>query len=319
LSHVAPGKRSTAAVLAASRQRGYRCGMRIVCANHGALPFTDAADEAAIAAWLGAQIAAGLDVVTDGQPGWSDPFTPLLAPLDGVRLGGPHQLPLGLSLARRPIVQAKLRRHRALLVDAFRRAAGLTTAPLKVTFTGPYTLAHGAEIATTAYHHPADLALDLAALLAQEVTALVAAGARYIQIDEPLLLARPDDAKLLRTVLEAPVDAAVGQATVIISTYGADAGACYAQLNTLPGDVIAIDCVGHPRVIEAIAETGSGKPLALGLVGANPADLDQLRALRDRLLDRYIHDTVWLQPARGLAQLSPLQAETALRQLTALR
>lgn len=294
--------------------------MRIVCANHGALPFSDAANEAALAAWLGAQIDAGLDVVTDGQPGWSDPLTPLLAPLDGVRLGGPHQLPLGFALARRPIVQAKLRRHRPLLVEAFRRAAALTTATLKVTFTGPYTLAHAAEIATTAYHHPADLAHDLAALLAQEVTALVSAGARCIQIDEPLLLAQPDDAKLLRSVLEAPVDAAVGQATVIISTYGADAGACYAQLNTLPGDIIAVDCVGHPRVVDAIAETGSGKPLALGLVdGRGGTDLDQLRALRDRLLDRYIHDTVWLQPARGLAHVSHAQAETALRQLVELR
>jgi 5-methyltetrahydropteroyltriglutamate--homocysteine methyltransferase len=293
--------------------------MRIVCANHGALPFGDAATDAALTTWLGAQVSAGLDVVTDGQPGWSDPLTPMLAPLDGVRLGGPHRLPLGLTLAQRPIVQAKLRRHRPLLVDAFRRAAGLTSAPLKVTFTGPYTLAHGAEIATTAYHHPADLALDLAALLAQEVTALVAAGARCIQIDEPLLLAQPEDAKLLRTVLEAPVDAAGGQATVIISTYGADAGTCYAQLNTLPGDIVAVDCVDHPQLVEAIAETGSGKPLALGLVDGSNADLDRLRALRDRLLSRYIHDEVWLQPARGLAHLSQPQAEAALRQLAALR
>ncbi|MDX2168251.1 MAG: hypothetical protein SF182_14350 [Deltaproteobacteria bacterium] len=293
--------------------------MRIVCANHGALPFRDAASTAELRAWLDAQTAAGLDVVTDGQPGWRDAITPLLAPLDGVRLGGPHQLPLGLSLAQRPIVQAKLRRHRPLLLDGFRRAAALTGAPLKVTFTGPYTLAHAAEIATTAYHHIADLALDLAALLAQEVTALVTAGVRCIQIDEPLLLARPDDAKLLRALLEPPVDAAVGQATVVVSTYGADAGACYAQLNTLPGDVIAVDCAGHPRLVEAIAATGSGKPLALGVIGARPSPLDEVRALRDRLLARYVHDQVWLQPAHGLAGVSADDAAAVLRLIGALR
>lgn len=295
--------------------------MRIVCANHGALPFAGPPSDDALAATLRDQVAAGLDVITDGQPGWSDAITPLLAPLDGVRLGGPHRLPLDLVLAQRPIVQARLRRHRPLLVDAYRRAAALTTAPLKVTLTGPYTLAHGAEIATTAYRHADDLAHDLSALLAQEVTALVAAGARLIQLDEPLLLARPQDAKLVRTLLEPPVDAAGGLATVVIATYGADAGACYAQLNTLPGDIIAIDCAGHPAVVEAIAATGSGKPLALGLVGAGAAleDRDALRALRDRLLDRYIHDVVWLQPARGLAALTPAQADRKLRLLASLR
>jgi len=295
--------------------------MRIVCANHGALPFAAAPTDTALGAALRAQVAAGLDVVTDGQPGWPDPITPLLAPLDGVRLGGPHRLPFGLALARRPIVEAKLRRHRPLLVDAFRRAAALTPAPLMVTLSGPYTLAHAAEIATTAYRHAADLAADLAALLAQEVTALVAAGATVLQIDEPLALARPDDAKLLRTLLEPLVDAAGGTARVIVTTYGADAGACYAQLNTLPGDVIGVDCAGHAAVIEAIAETGSGKPLALGLVGDAPRleDRGVLRARLDRLLARYIHDEVWLQPSRGLAGLTPPQADAALRLLDSLR
>jgi len=296
--------------------------MRIVCANHSALPFAAAAPAAAArAAALAGQAAAGLDVVTDGQPGWTDPITPLLAPLDGVRLGGPHRLPLGLQVARRPVVQARLRRHGPLLVDAWRHAAALTALPVKVTLPGPYTLAHAAEIATTAYRHAAALADDLAALLAQEVTALVAAGARHIQIDEPLLLARPDDAKLVRTMLEPLVDAAGAGTTVIISTYGADAVACYAQLNTLPGDIIAVDCAGRAGVCDAIAETGSGKPLALGLVG-NAAPLpapDALRALLDRLLRRYIHDEVWVQPARGLTALTPAQADTALRRLTALR
>lgn len=294
--------------------------MRVVCANHSALPFPNGTETAARAAAVRAQEEAGLDVVTDGHPGWPDPITPLLAPLDGVRLGGPHLLPCGLTLARRPIVQAKLRRHAPLCVDALRASVAVATVPVKVTLTGPYTLAHAAEIATTAYRSPTALAHELATLLAQEITALAAAGLRVLQIDEPLLLARPQDARLVRAVLEPPVDAAGAAVTVLISTYGADAGEAYAQLNTLPGDLIAVDCAGRPQVAAAIAETGAGKPLALGLVddrGA-PAPLDALRSQLDRLLQRYAHDELWLQPACGLAALDPTHADAALRRLATL-
>lgn len=292
--------------------------MRMVCATHGALPFTSAApDDAELAATLRAQADAGMDVVTDGLPGWRDPITPVLAPLTGVRPGGPCRLPLGLTLAAQPIVEARLRRLHSPQLDAYRRAAPLATRPLKAVLTGPYTLAAAAEIATTAYHHPADLAAHLSTLLAQEVTALVVAGARVIQIDEPLLLARPEDAKQVRVLLEPLVDAAHG-ATVLVATWGADAGACYAQLNSLPGDLIAVDCAGRPEVLAAIADTGAGKPLALGLAEATAAaveDPETLARLLDRLLARYVHDTVWIQPAAGLQALPVATADAKLRAL----
>ncbi len=283
--------------------------MRIVTAPHSALPFAASQPtDADLSTMLQVQVDAGLDVLTDGQPGWSDPIVPQLAGLDGVRLGAPHTLPCGIVLAARPIVVAKLRRHHAPLLAAYRRAAARTARPLKVVLTGPYTLAQAAEIASTAYRHPADLAVDLSALLALDVSALVLAGATLIQIDEPLLLAHPADAKLLRALLEPLVDAAGDAATVIVTTYGADAGTCYAQLNTLPGDVIGIDCVGHPEVIDAIAETGSGKRLALGVVDAAAVDEAALARLCDRLLTRYGHDVVGLQPARGVRDVARLTA-----------
>ncbi|MGD9764870.1 MAG: hypothetical protein AB7V27_14245 [Candidatus Binatia bacterium] len=281
--------------------------MRVVCANHGALPFASPApsDEDLIAA-VRLQEDAGLDVVTDGQPSWTDPFTPVLGALDGVRLGHPAALPLGLTVRARPIVQAKLRRHRAPLAAAFQRAAAHARRPLKAVLTGPYTLSQAAEIATTAYHDRAALAFDLSTVLAQEITALTAAGATVIQIDEPLLLSRPADARVVRALLEPLVDAAIG-ATTIIATYGADAGPCYAQLNSLPGDIVALDCAGHPEVLAAIAATGAGKPLALGVVSGvlnAVEDSAELARTVERLLTRYVHDEVWLQPSRGMQTLT---------------
>jgi methionine synthase II (cobalamin-independent) len=295
---------------------GYRAGMRLTCANHSALPFDGEPDDAAVAAALRRQVEAGLDVVTDGHPGWSDAIIPLLAPLNGVRLGPPVTLPLGLTLAAQPIVEAKLRRLQSPPLAAYRRAAPHAARPLKAVLTGPYTLASAARIATTAYRHAADLAADLSMLLAQDVTALVVAGARLIQIDEPLLLAHPDDAKLVRTLLEPLTDAAQG-ATVLVSTYGADAASAYAQLNSLPGDVIAVDCAGRDAVVDAVAETGSGKPLAFGIVDAGPAVAapDALARLLERLLRRYAHDLAWVQPAAGLRGVPVATADAKLRAL----
>ena len=295
----------------------------MMCTAHGSLPFdAPTPDDGALAAALGAQVDAGLDVVGDGQPGWRDSITPLLAPLGGVRLGPPCSLPLGIALAARPVVEAKLRRHHSVPAAAYTRAAALSRAPVMAALTGPYTLAAAAEIATTAYRRRADLAADLSTLLAQDVTALIAAGARYVEIDEPLLLAQPDDAKLVRTLLEPLVDAAEGLATVLVATHGADAGACYAQLNSLAGDVIAVDCTARrPELLAAIAETGAGKPLALGVVdgSATVEDAAGLARLIERLLGRYVHDVVWLQPAAGLGHLPPAVAYAKLRALVDAR
>lgn len=291
--------------------------MRLVCATHSALPLEGAGDEA-VRAVLRRQLAAGMDVVTDGQPAWRDVVTPQLAALNGVRLGAATTLPLGITLAARPIVEAKLRRLTSPPLAAYRRAAPHAERPLKAVLTGPYTLACAAEIATTAYRHRADLAADLCMLLAQDVTALVVAGAPVIQIDEPLLLAHPEDAKLVRTLLEPLADAAQG-ATMLVSTYGADAAGCYAQLNSLPGDVIAVDCAGRADVAAAIAETGSGKPLALGIVDASTTvePVDALTRLLDRLLQRYTHAEVWLQPACGLRGLPVATADAKLAAIAA--
>jgi 5-methyltetrahydropteroyltriglutamate--homocysteine methyltransferase len=294
--------------------------MRILLANHSSYP--GAPSDAELTRVLAEQTAAGLDLITDGQLGWADAITPLLNRLDGVRFGAPTTLPGLPGPFRRPIVQARLRRHELLCVDDFRRAAAVSERPVKMVLTGPYTLAHAADIATTAYRDANFLAEELSAILAQEVTALADAGAPALQIDEPLILAHPHDMRRLRALLEPIYDAAAGRTQMTVSTYGADAAALYAQLNSLPADVIAIDCAGRTDICAAIAETGSGKPLALGVVdGTSPAPDDVAGMARscERLLHRYIHPTVWLQPSCGLARLNANQARAKLASLAPLR
>lgn len=293
--------------------------MRISIANHSSYP--GGTGEAELARVLREQAAAGLDLVTDGQLGWEDAITPPFAGLAGMRLG-PSITRAGIpGPFRQPIVQAKLRRHRALCVEAFRRAAALTDRPLKVVLAGPHTLAHAADIATTAYRSADHLADELSAIIAQEATALADAGAPALQIDEPLILARPGDMRQLRALLEPIYDAAAGRMQVFVATYGADAAPLYAQLNSLPADVIAVDCAGRAALADVIAQTGSGKPLALGVVGdtASLEDPAELARRCETLLRHYVHDTLWLQPACGLARLNAVQARAKIGVLNTLR
>lgn len=293
--------------------------MRIVAANHSSYPASRGPD--ALARLIREQIDAGLDVLTDGHIGWAHPVETLFARLDGARLGSPSVLP-GLSGSpRQPIVQAKLRRRRMLIIEEYRRAAALSAVPVKVVLTGPYTLSRTAALATTAYRDANALADDLAALLAQEVAALAAIGAPLLQVDEPLVLSHRTDPRHVRELLEPIYDAANGSTQVIVATYGADASAVYAELNSLPADVIALDCT-YPVLCDAVATTGSGKPLALGIVnGAMPAadDVDAIARLLERLLQRYVHDLVYLQPSCGLGALPSEAARAKLHTLAALR
>ena len=268
------------------------------------------------------QEAAQLDLITDGQIGWADPVSHLMARLDGVRLGGTLRFLNTNHYFRQPVIQAKLRRRRPLLLPEYGHARRAARVPVKPVLTGPYTLAKLSVIATTAYRGVASLARDLSMVLAEEVRTLVDAGAQTIQIDEPLILTHRQDIRLLRELLEPLQDAAGEAAQVSVASYFGDAEPLYAQLSSLPADIVALDCSNGSRLIEAIAETGSGKLLALGLIdGRSPQieDPDRLARVLERVMHRYVHESIYLQPSCGLAHLPRHVARAKLGLLPRLR
>ncbi len=304
--------------------------MRIVLANHSSYPAAAVASDsepsadrrARIAEVVSDQEAAGLDLVTDGQAAATDPISHLMRQLGGVRLAGPQRLADTGIRYLQPVVEAKIRRRQTSLVDEFLLARQVAARPVKAVLVGPYTLARRSIIATTAYRDAADLAADLSGVLAAEIGDLVRAGAAVIQIDEPAILRRPEDIRLLRELLEPLRDAAGDAAQLAVATYGSDAEPLYAQLNSLPADIIALDCTVGPQVIDAIADTGSGKVLALGLIGGADAPLpspDHVAQLLGRALHRYVHDRIYLQPSCGLGHLPRARARATLDVLAAAR
>ena len=152
-----------------------------------------AQDDATVLA-IKAQEDAGLDIVTDGEirrESYSNRFATALA---GVDLDNP-----GTALDRSghpnpvPRVVGKVRRLRPVqLADlAFlKRHTGRT---VKITVPGPFTMSQQAQ--NDFYPSEAELALDYAAAVNEEIRDLFAAGADIVQLDEPYMQARPEKAR----------------------------------------------------------------------------------------------------------------------------
>jgi 5-methyltetrahydropteroyltriglutamate--homocysteine methyltransferase len=68
-----------------------------------------------------------------------------------------------------------------------------TDRTIKVTVPGPYTMSQQAQ--DDFYHDPERLAMDYAGAVNEEIRDLFAAGADVVQIDEPYMQARPDNAR----------------------------------------------------------------------------------------------------------------------------
>jgi 5-methyltetrahydropteroyltriglutamate--homocysteine methyltransferase len=89
-----------------------------------------------------------------------------------------------------PICTARIERREPLAVDDLTFARRHTDRPIKVTLPGPYLLTRAMFVPELTRAHYADkeaLAKDVVALLRAELMELRAAGADFVQLDEPVL------------------------------------------------------------------------------------------------------------------------------------
>jgi 5-methyltetrahydropteroyltriglutamate--homocysteine methyltransferase len=141
-----------------------------------------------------AQERAGLNIVTDGEQCRESYSNRFATALDGVDIDNP-----GTALDRSgqpnpvPRVTGPVRRRHPVEVDdlAFLRAN--TGRLAKMTVPGPFTMAQQAQ--DDHYGSTEALAMAYAEAVNEEVRDLFAAGADIVQLDEPYLQARPEQAR----------------------------------------------------------------------------------------------------------------------------
>jgi 5-methyltetrahydropteroyltriglutamate--homocysteine methyltransferase len=154
----------------------------------------EAQDDATVLA-IRAQEAAGLDIITDGEIRRESYSNRFATALEGVDIDNP-----GMALDRSghpnpvPRVVGRIRRRHPVEVDDLLFLRRHTDRTVKMTVPGPFTMSQQAQIEH--YGGSRELAaMDYAEAVNGEIRDLFAAGADIVQIDEPYMQARPDDAR----------------------------------------------------------------------------------------------------------------------------
>ena len=150
---------------------------------------------------------ADVDIVVDGELRRDNFYSFLAEKVDGTRLMSLAEmldtvedkaafeemlqtLDAPAFAIRNPTCVGKLKRRAPLVLDDLRFLRTLTDQPVKVTLPGPYLLTRAMWV--TAHSHPAYgdkpvMADDIVAILREELEDLAAAGADFVQFDEPVL------------------------------------------------------------------------------------------------------------------------------------
>lgn len=169
----------------------------IACARRGEFGPTDLAEmlDDAVDTALRDQEDAGVDLISDGEMRRSGFFTAeFYAHLTGVCPAEPDRRwgPAGHDQQHRFQVTEPISAPNGLgVVEEFRYVRNRTNRPIKTTLPGPFTLS-GRLIGGNIYRSRLDIAWAFVPIINAELHRLEAAGAEFIQIDDPSPAIHPD-------------------------------------------------------------------------------------------------------------------------------
>lgn len=215
---------------------------------------------------------AGVDIVSDGEVRRESYFNWLAPALGGVDLERP-----GTALSRTgkptpvPRIVGPLTRPRPVLArhTAFLRAE--TDRPIKVAVPGPFTLTALSQ--NEHYPDAPSLALAFAAVVNEELRDVERAGADVLQLDEPYLQSRPDQAREYGVAVIDRALEGLTQPTVVHLCFGyahtvRDKPSGYSflpELERCRASHVSIEAA-QPRLDCAILESLPSKTIVLGVL-----------------------------------------------------
>jgi 5-methyltetrahydropteroyltriglutamate--homocysteine methyltransferase len=282
----------------------------------------EAQEDATIVA-IKAQEDAGIDIITDGEIRRESYSNHFATALDGVDLDNP-----GTALDRSghpnpvPRVTGPIRRRHAVQVEDLKFLRRHTDRQIKITVPGAFTMAQQAQI--DHYGGSRELAaMDYAVALNAEIRDLFAAGADVVQIDEPYMQARPDEAREWGVkVLNRALEGVTGTTAVhICFGYAAIIHARPSGYSFL-GEFSQCSC-GQVSVetaqsnLDCSALTGlKGKKVILGVIDLSVPEIEtpELVASRiERALPYVAAEDIIVAPDCGMKYLPRETAEGKLR------
>ena len=283
----------------------------------------EAQDDATLIA-IRAQEEAGLDIVSDGEIRRESYSNRFATALEGLDIDNPAMVPgrAGGTNAV-PRVVGQVRRARPVEVEDLRFLRARTDRTIKITLPGPFTMSQ--QSSNEFYEDEAELAMDLAAAVNDEVRDLFAAGADVVQIDEPWLQSRAEKAREFAIpAINRALDGVSGT-TALHTCFGYahivhDRPPGYpflAELASCDADVLAIEAA-QPRLDVSLLEPLADKTVIVGVIDlADPeAETPEVVAERIEAALRVIPpERLQVGPDCGMKYLTREQAFAKLRAL----
>ena len=214
---------------------------------------------------VGDQIAAGIDIITDGQVR-GDMIGAFTSHLPGIR----DQEVIGkVQPASGPITVADTK-------------YAISKSPkVKGIITGPTTLAHGLHINTPMYRNKEELVPDLAAALLVEARALEAAGVALLQIDEPILSTGIADIGVAKQAIE---QITVGLHTPVCMHICGNLGNVLDEILKFNVNVFDFEFANNPANLDLLSRRDlAGRMIGYGCVDSTTNRIESTAEIRKRI------------------------------------
>jgi 5-methyltetrahydropteroyltriglutamate--homocysteine methyltransferase len=256
---------------------------------------------------------AGIDIVTDGEirrESYSNRFATALSGIDTARPGTAldrtgHANPV-------PRIVGKIRRTRPIEVRDAEFLVANTDRKTKITIPGPFTMIQQAQ--NDHYASAEAAAMDYADAVNAEIKDLFRAGVDMVQLDEPYMQARPEEAKKYAVkAINRALEGVVGTSIVHLCfgyahlVHERPSGYSFLpELAQIGARVISIEAAQPNLDLSILRELGD-KSIMLGVISlGDPAveSADTVASRIGRALEVLPPERLWIAPDCGMKYLS---------------
>jgi 5-methyltetrahydropteroyltriglutamate--homocysteine methyltransferase len=273
-------------------------------------------EEKATREWIAFQEEIGIDLIVDGEQYRGDMVAFFAEELPGFVTGGLVRS-YGNRYYRKPIIAGPLERKGPVTLEWWMFAQSLTQKPVKGMLTGPYTIVDWSF--NEHYDSREDAVMAVAQVIRDEALDLQAAGAKYIQIDEPAVSTRADELDLAIKALGV-VTEGLKVHTITHICYG-DFHRTYPKMLELPVDQIDLEMANsNYDLLEPFRQHDFPKHIGLGVVDSHShriESIDEVVSGIERTLELIPPDRVFLDPDCGLKTRTVGEAKEKLQVIVA--
>jgi 5-methyltetrahydropteroyltriglutamate--homocysteine methyltransferase len=276
----------------------------------------EAAERRATEFWIKTQDELGVDVLVDGEMYRGDMVAYFAEHMDGFEEGGLVRS-YGNRYYHKPIIVGEIRWKKPITAAWWKYTQTLTKRPVKGMLTGPYTVMDWSF--NEYYPDRRAVCLALAKEIRKEVGALIQAGAKIIQIDEPASSVRPEELSLIVDSMRVVTE---GQPAYFISHL------CYGAFETIyPGMLeLAVDNLDLEMsnsgldMLALFKKHRYTKDISFGVVDVHSHVVEEEPVVAERLrkaLEVIPREALWVDPDCGLKTRTVEEAIEKMKTLVA--